>query len=106
MLSFKLGQNFPVNALRLLFKDGISTLTKLPASTKFGIMFALVVASVTRDGRKAFDAISEDEYNDVMYAFEQVWCYWPWLKKDHHWSKNDLINLKLLKRPSQGCCTI
>jgi hypothetical protein len=72
-----------------LFKDGISKLTKLPAATKVGIMFALVVASVTRDGRKAFSAISEDEYNNVIYAFEQVLCYWAWLKKDHHWSKND-----------------
>jgi hypothetical protein len=38
---------------RLLFKDGINTLTKLPAARKVGMMFALVVAAVTRDGKKS-----------------------------------------------------
>jgi hypothetical protein len=56
---------------RLLFKDGISTLTKVPALTKVGIMFVLVVGYVMRDGRKAFDVISEDEYMDVIYVFEK-----------------------------------
>jgi hypothetical protein len=77
------------HAPRLLFKDGISTLTKLPAATKVGMMFALVVAAVTRDGKKAFHKLSDDEYNNILYSFEQTLCYWAWLKKDHHWSRDD-----------------
>ena len=76
---------------RLLFKDGISTLTKLPAATKVGMMFALVVAAVTRDGKYAFRKLSDDSYTDILYAFEQCLCYWAWLKKDYHWNPNDAV---------------
>jgi hypothetical protein len=75
---------------RLLFKDGISTLTKLPAATKVGMMYALVVAAVTRDGKYAFRKLSDDAYLDILYAFEQCLCYWAWLKKDNHWALNDV----------------
>jgi hypothetical protein len=92
-------------APRLLFKDGIK-LTKLLAATKVGIMFALVVASVTRDGRKTFSAISEDEYNNVIYAFEQVLCYWAWLKRIIIGQRTILINSILRKRPLRNCCVI
>jgi hypothetical protein len=85
------------HAPRLLFKDGISTLTKLPAATKVGMMFALVVGGNTRDGRQAFKAISKDQYEDVIHAFEQVLCYWAWLKKDYHWSKNDPVQFETAK---------
>ena len=84
-------------APRLLFKDGISTLTKLPAATKVGIMFALVVGSVTRDGRKAFCSISDDQYYDIIHAFEQALCYWAWLKKDHQWSKDNTAQFQNAK---------
>jgi hypothetical protein len=73
---------------RLLVKDGISTLTKLLAATKAGMMFALVVAAVTCDGKHAFRKLSDEAYNDILYAFEQCLCYWAWLKKDDHWNKN------------------
>ena len=82
---------------RLLFKDGISTLTKLPAATKVGMMYALVIAAVTRDGKHAFRKLSEEAYNDILYAFEQCLCYWAWLKKDHHWVKNDLCAFQTAK---------
>ena len=74
---------------RLLFKDGISTLTKLPAATKVGMMYALVVAAVTRDGMYAFRKLPDDDYYNIVYAFEQCLCYWAWLKKDYHWHLND-----------------
>jgi hypothetical protein len=82
---------------RLLFKDGISTLTKLPAATKVGMMYALVVASVTRDGKRAFRKLSDEAYNDIVYAFEQCLCYWAWLKKDDHWNKNDVGEFQVAK---------
>ena len=55
------------------------------------MMYALVVASVTRDGKYAFCKLSDDAYNDILYAFEQCLCYWAWLKKDFHWDRNDLV---------------
>ena len=82
---------------RLLFKDGISTLTKLPAATKVGMMFALVVAAVTRDGKHAFRKLTDDAYNDILYAFEQCLCYWAWLKKDYHWERNDIVAYEATK---------
>ena len=89
-------------APRLLFKDGISTLTKLPAATKVGMMFALVVGAVTGDGQIAFRKLSDDQYNDIIYAFEQSLCYWAWLKKDHHWLKDDPLEFQAVKDAIAG----
>src|SRR5688572_31640280 len=36
---------------RLLFKDGVTTITDISAGTKIGILFSFVVAAQTNDGR-------------------------------------------------------
>jgi hypothetical protein len=88
--------NLP-NAPRLLFKDGISTLTNCSAATKVGLLFALVVGSVTRDGKLAFKRLKEDEYLDILYSLEMLLCYWAWLKNDHHWLLDDLDEYEVTK---------
>lgn len=88
--------NLP-NAPRLLFKDGVSDLANTSAATKVGMMFAMVIGSITRDGKHAFDKLSEDEYHDIIYAFEQLLCYWAWLKNDQHWLKKDKTQFEAAK---------
>jgi hypothetical protein len=88
--------NYP-NAPRLLFKDGISTLTNCSAATKVGIMFALVVGMVTRDGKLAFKRLKDPEYHDILYSLEMLLCYWAWLKNDHHWIKDDVAQFDATK---------
>jgi hypothetical protein len=89
--------NLP-NAPRLLFKDGISNLANCSAATKVGQVLALVIGAITRDGKLAFSRLDEEEYHDIIYAFEQLLCYWAWLKKDFHWKKDDKIEYASAKQ--------
>jgi hypothetical protein len=89
--------NLP-NAPRLLFKDGISNLANCSAATKVGQVFALVIGAITRDGKLAFYRLDDDEYHNIIYAFEQLLCYWAWLKKDFHWTKKDRTEYDVAKK--------
>jgi len=68
---------------RLLFKDGITTISDISAGTKMGILFAFVVAAQTNEGYTLlhqYEATAE-RYGDMLSAFEMLLCYWAWLKK-------------------------
>lgn len=70
---------------RLMFRDGITTLTDTTANTVVGFMFAVVLASLTRDGRELFSEMQDDAYLNMIYTFESLLCFWAWLKKDKYW---------------------
>lgn len=82
---------------RLIFYNGISTLSDTSAGTKVGMMFALVLAALTTDGQKVFlssPKCNESQYVNMIYAFHLLICYWAWLKKDTFWFINDEPALK------------
>ena len=68
---------------RLLFKDGVTTISDISAGTKMGILFAFVVAAQTNDGRQLL--LKHDNtasiYSDMIQVFEMLLCFWGWLKK-------------------------
>ena len=70
---------------RLLFRDGITTLTNITANTVVGIMFATVLASLTKEGIELMSTIPDLRYQDMLYTFESMLCFWAWLKKDKYW---------------------
>jgi hypothetical protein len=76
---------------RLLFKDGLTTITDISAGTKIGILFAFVLAAQTNDGRNLL--MKHDKtatlYGDMIQVFEMLLCYWAWLKKEEYWHHND-----------------
>ena len=77
---------------RLLFQDGVSTITNISAETKVGILFAIVVASLTSNGQDILlnDAkVSTSNYFNMIEAFESLLCYWAWLKKEEFWDLHD-----------------
>jgi hypothetical protein len=83
---------------RLLFKDGVTSLTKLPSAHVIGILSAVVVVNLPDDGKallqKAFthgdDGRAGTKYlNDMRYVFLMLLAYWSWLKKDHYWECGD-----------------
>ena len=76
--------NFP-EAPRLLFKDGISSLKQTPGCDRAGMVFALMVASLTRDGLAAFVNLDDELANKITYVLEMLLCYWAWLKQDTFW---------------------
>ena len=68
---------------RLLFKDGITTITNVTASTNVGIM---VILSLTDKGAHYFEQVlGATKANQMHYVFQQLLCYWVWLKKEFHW---------------------
>ena len=72
---------------RLLWKDGITTLTDLTASCKVGIMFTIVVLLLLDTGKKFFTDIfgQTKVWNDMRECFQMLLCYWMWLKKETYW---------------------
>ena len=86
-------KNYAADFPRLLFPDGVSSITDVSAATKIGIIFAIIVASLTTDGKSVLlnkaDMTSE-KYANMVEAFEMMICYWAWLKKDNYWECNDM----------------
>ena len=88
MKSFR--DHFP----RLLFKDGITHLSNITATTVVGVMFTTIVAGLTREGRRLFHSkectrMDGDDYFDMIEVFESLLCFWAWLKKDTYWKCGD-----------------
>ena len=84
---------------RLLFKDGVTTISDISAGTKMGILFAFVLAAQTNDGRMLL--LKHDKtapiYGNMIQVFEMLLCYWAWLKKDEYWHINDFEALQTAK---------
>jgi hypothetical protein len=76
---------------RLLFKDGITKLTDITASTNVGIMFTVVLLSLTTKGSNFFNiALGPLKAQKMRYVFQQLLSYWVWLKKDLFWVAGDV----------------
>ena len=64
---------------RLLFKDGITSITNVTASTNVGIMFLVVILSLTDKGAHYFEQVlGPTKANQMRYVFQQLLCYWVW----------------------------
>ena len=76
---------------RLLWKDGVTKLTKISASDKVGMMFTIVVISLQKEGSEYFEHVlgSEEIVTNMRECFEMILCYWMWLKKRKYWSINN-----------------
>ena len=74
---------------RLLWKDGITTLSELTASAKTGIMFTIIVLGMTKPGKDFFESAFGNTtiYCNMMECFQMILCYWMWLKKPSFWSR-------------------
>ncbi len=88
--------NFP-EAPRLLFKDGISSLKQTPGCDRAGMVFALMVASLTRDGSDAFVKLADDDATKITYVLEMLLCYWAWLKLDTFWDRSNVEQYESVK---------
>ena len=76
---------------RMLWKDGIATLTDLTASCKVGIMFTVVIISLRNDGQLFFERVFGQAgiVQDMRECFQMSLCYWMWLKKKEYWKCHD-----------------
>jgi hypothetical protein len=62
------------------------------ASTNVGIMFTVIILSLTDKGAFFFDEVlGSDKANKMCYVFQQMLCYWVWLKKEFYWKIGDTV---------------
>jgi hypothetical protein len=83
---------------RLMFKDGISSLKNTPGCDRAGMVFALTIASMTRDGQRAFSRLEDDVTLEITYALEMLLCYWAWLKQDKYWNLDSMDQYENVKQ--------
>jgi hypothetical protein len=76
---------------RLLWRDGVTSLTDLSAKLKVGIMFTLVVVSLQEEGSKFFSLVlgSSQRVNEMRQVFQMLLSYWVWLKRDSYWKRGN-----------------
>ena len=81
---------------RLLFQDGVSSITGISAGTKVGILFAIVIAALTKDGKEVLFSnkkMNNRIYLNIIKIVELLLCYWAWLKKEEYWDIHDMESL-------------
>ena len=90
---------------RLLWKDGITNLSELTATHKVGIMLTVVVVALTEAGRAHLLASlgSPRRYNELLYVFQMLLCYWAWLKQEVYWSLGDRVEKRKAGKQSDSC---
>jgi hypothetical protein len=53
-------------------------------------MFAIIVMSITDKGADFFNQVlGPVKANQMRYVFQQLLCYWVWLKKEFYWKLGD-----------------
>lgn len=76
---------------RCIWLDGVTTLAKLTGDHRVGKMFAVLLVALTEDGEKFFTQhLGSVTWRRMVYCFEQMLCYWAWLKQDHYWMTDDI----------------
>ena len=78
---------------RLLWSDGVSTLTFLTGDQRVGKLFAILLVAMTREGEEFFSQNLNGgvtTWKRLVYCFQQILCYWAWLKQDHYWMADDI----------------
>ena len=77
---------------RLRWTDGVSKLTMLTGDQRVGKMFAILLVALTAEGEAFFTKYLENgrrSWLRLVYCFQQMLCYWAWLKQDFFWAVDD-----------------
>lgn len=77
---------------RLLWTDGVSKLSQLTGDQRVGKMFAILLVALTREGELFFSKYlpgGHTTWERLVYCFQQMLCYWAWLKQDTFWLATD-----------------
>ena len=77
---------------RSLWPDGVTSLTNLSGTDKVGKMYAITLVALTLEGQNFFSKVlpgGEATWRKMLYCFQQILCYWAWLKQDTFWDCMD-----------------
>jgi hypothetical protein len=77
---------------RCTWPDGVTSLAKLTGDQQVGKIFAILLVALTKDGQTFFEKYlpGGNIHGNAWYiVFDQMLCYWAWLKQDQYWMAND-----------------
>jgi len=76
---------------RTLFKDGVTSLSKISHSYVVGMMLTIAIITLRDDGKEFLTKVcgTPKRVNDTRYVFSMLLCYWSWLRKDSYWKRGD-----------------
>jgi len=76
---------------RMLWQDGVTGITQLTGDLKVAKMFAICCVASTREGETYFTNVLGGSaiWIKMVYVFQQILCYWAWLKQDTFWMAGD-----------------
>ena len=77
---------------RCTWSDGVTTLAQLTGDQRVGKMFAILLVALTAEGEDFFTKYlpgGNNTWEKMVYCFQQMLCYWAWLKQDHYWMAGD-----------------
>jgi hypothetical protein len=86
-------ENFP----RYIWKDGVTNLSQLTGQEKVGKMYAITLVALTLEGQEFFCKYlpgGRITWERMLYVFQQILCYWSWLKEETFWATNDLESME------------
>ena len=58
-----------------------------------GKMFAIICVASQLEGQQFFCSHlegGESTWRKMLYVFQQILCYWAWLKQDNYWMVDDM----------------
>ena len=97
---------------RVLWQDGVSTLTLLTGDLRMGKLFAISCIASQLEGQQFFIKYLEGgecSWRKMLYVFQQILCYWAWLKQDNYWMVDDMeacqlatASIKIMMRQLQA----
>jgi len=77
---------------RLLWNQGVTTLTDLTAAQKVGILTTITVVALTEEGSQFFTRVlGEEKMKAMVVVFQMMLAYWMWLKKTEYWQRGDTV---------------
>ena len=77
---------------RCTWPEGVTSLARLTGDQRVGKMFAILLVALTLEEQNFFtDNLpgGKNTWARMVYCFQQMLCYWAWLKQDHYWMAGD-----------------
>ena len=77
---------------RILWQDGVTGITNLTGDQRMGKLLAITITALTLQGSIFFITYlpgGSTTWQKMTYVFQQILCYWAWLKQDTFWMAHD-----------------
>ena len=100
LMSANSNSSFP----RLMWKSGITKLSDITADYKVGMMFTVIVISLTKLGKRLFhNSLGKDKAKHLQITFQKMLAYRAWLHKSEFWEVGNMDSKERAKAAIKKC---